>query len=163
MTDSVKELEAQLKEARKSQLFCNFLSPGTLFSEQRRIEIESRDLVKLAAYAKAGVVERHGAKPYGFRFEDGNGKALTGVHWLTGRVVRYDDVPDDKEHQLMRSNMCDPECCVVVENTNSYRFTGEFGEEDILIDWEGNVLCRGNDADIVAYRAAFRESLDAGR
>ena len=142
-TDKVKELEDQLEEAQKGQLFCNYYSPGTFFLEQSRFEVETMDdLAACAARAKVDVKERYNAKPFGFRFEDGNGKSLSGLYYLTGKVIRYDDVPDDKDHSIMRSNMNDPERCVVVENTNSFKHTSHFSEEDVVLDWDGNITRR---------------------
>lgn len=156
MGSKIEELEKQLEEERAKQLRVTYYSPGTLFCEQSSYEIETRDLAACAARAKTDVTERYHAKPFGFRFEDGNGKKLSGMHYLTGKVLTYDDVPDDKEHSIMRSNMSSPDHCVVVENCNSFRFTGEFAEEDVVVDWEGNVIRRGDDADLVAFRADFK-------
>lgn len=160
-TDKVKELEAQLEEAQKGQLFCTYYSPGTLFLEESRFEVETMDnLAACAVRAKEGVKERHGAKPFAFRFTDGNGKSLSGLYYLTGKVIRRDDVPDDKEHSIMRSNMDDPEQCVVVENTNSYKHVSHFSEEDVVLDWDGNIIQRGDDPDLVTYRAKFKKRYD---
>jgi len=159
-TDKVKELEAQLEEAQKSQLFCTYYSPGTFFLEQSRFEIETRSVAACATRAKADVKERHGAKPFAFRFTDGNGKSLSGLHYLTGKVIRLDEVPDDKEHSIMRSNMFDPDRCVVVENTNSYKHVSHFSEGDVIVDWEGNVVRRGDEPELVAYRAEVKKQYD---
>jgi hypothetical protein len=159
-TDKVKELEAQLKEVQKGQLFVTYYSPGTLFLEQSAFEVETRDLAACAARAKVDVKERYGAKPFAFRFTDGNGKSLSGLHYLTGKVIRYDDVPDDKEHSIMRSNMFNNEGCVVVENTNSFKHVSHFSEEDVIVDWDGNVTQRGNDPDLVVYRAEMKKRYD---
>ena len=157
MSNKVKELEAQLREAKKTQLFCVYYSPGTMFTESTRFETESRDLAACAARAKVDVVERHGAKPFGFRFEDGNGVKLSGMHYLTGELRRFDDIPDDKENSIMRSNMRCNDMPIVVENTNSYRYNGEFKPDDVIVDWSGNVIQRGDDPKLMAYRAEFKE------
>jgi len=159
-TDKVKELEQQLEEAQKGQLFCTYYSPGTFFLEQSRFEVETRDLAACAARAKEGVKERHGAKPFAFRFTDGNDKSLSGLYYLTGKVIRRDDVPDDKDHSTMRFNMNDPERCVVVENINSFKHVSHFSEEDVVVDWDGNIIQRGDDPDLVAYRAEFKKCYD---
>jgi len=159
MTD-VEKLEAQLTEAKAKQLFCTYYSPGTFFLEQSSFEVETRDLAACAARAKADVVERYGARPFAFRFTDGNGKVLSGLYYLTGTVLRRDDVPDDGEHQTMRSNMTDPERCVAVENTNSFKHVSHFSEDDVVVDWDGNITRRGDEPDLVAYRARFKAEQD---
>jgi hypothetical protein len=158
----IEELEKQLEAERAKQLRVTFYSPGTFFCEQSSFEVEGRDLSKCAAMAKTDVTERYNAKPFGFRFEDGNGKKLSGMHYLTGRVITYDEVPDDAEHRIMRCNMRDPLQCVVVENTNSFRYTGEFAEKDVILDWDGAIVRRGDDADLVDYRRKFKERYDSG-
>ena len=159
-TDKVKELEDQLTEVRKGQLFVIYYSPGTFFLEQSSFEVETRDLAACAARAKTDVQERHGAKPFAFRFTDGNGECLSGLHYLTGKVLTRDDVPDDKEHSIMRSNMFDPDRCVVVENTNSYKHVSHFLEGDVVIDWEGNIVRRGDEDELVAFRAETKKQYD---
>lgn len=161
MFDKIKELERQLKEARSGQLFCTYYSPGTFLTETSRYEVETQeDLASCAQRAKVDIKERYNATPFGFRFTDGNGKSLSGMHYLTGKVIRFDEVPDDSEHGIMRDNMRGNNMAVVIENTNSYRFTGNFSEEDVIVDWAGNIVRRGNDADLMAYRAEFKKFRD---
>ena len=158
--NKVKELEAQIKEVQKEQLFCTYYSPGTFFLEQSAFEVEGRDLVACAGRAKVDVKERHGAKPFAFRFTDGNGESLSGLYYLTGKVIRRDEVPDDKEHSIMRSNMFDPERCVVMENINSFKHVSHFSDEDVVLDWEGNVVRRGDEPALVSYRAEVKRQYD---
>ena len=47
--------------------FVKFLSPGTLYSESTTLEIDSHNVATAVEMSK-NIVERHGAKPYGFQF-----------------------------------------------------------------------------------------------
>ena len=154
--EKIAALEAQLEKEKAKQLYVVYYSPGTLFAEQSRFKVEERDIAAAAGRAKVDVVERHNAKPFGFRFTDGNGELLSGMYYLTGKLVRYDEVPDDKEHSTMRSNMRCNDMPIAVENNNSWRYTGRFDEDDVIVDWDGNVVQRGDDPELVAYRAEFK-------
>lgn len=151
----IRDLETLLAAERAEELFCVFYSPGTFFPETNSVEVASQeDLVGPCARARE-IVQRHGAKPYGFVFQDGNGKLLSGMHYLGGKLIMYDDLPYDDEYNIMRSNMRDSP--VAIENTNSYRFTGQFFDSSILLDPDtGQVIRRGDDADLVAYREEVR-------
>ena len=157
--DLVPRLENQLRKAKEKQLFANFMSPGTFFSESTRVEVPDRDLGGAAVRAKE-ISERHGAKPYGFRFEDGNGSPLSGVHYLTGEIFRRDDVPDTDENRITRSNMSDPDSSVIVDNCNSWRFRASFRPGDFVIDRKGEILRRGDEPALTAYRQAMRDALE---
>jgi hypothetical protein len=149
-----------------------FYSPGTLFSEASDRSIDSWDTKKAVAMAK-DIMERHNAKPYGFKFEtllvsddvpDGEGGWLktqsktvetSGTHFLTGTLETYDDVVrrnSDKE-SILRTNMHANGYWIVCINTNSYRSTLPFDEKDRIVDMDGNVVERGDDPKYVAYRA----------
>jgi hypothetical protein len=118
------------------------------------------------------ITERHGAKPYGFQFveqivaepiDDGEGGTLrvepkevfrSGMYFIGGKLIRYDDVPDDQDHRIMRSNMRSnrhPICC---ETRRSYRWTSTFKAEDFCVDEDGAITVRGDDDELTAYRAA---------
>jgi len=117
--------------------------------------------------------ERYNAKPYGFVFEtlvtaedvpDGEGGTLrvepkrvarSGVHFLGGRLETYTEVVErnDPKEEILRSNMRGNEQWIVCINTNSYRSTLPFDEEDYIVDAQGKIVERGNDPKHVAYRA----------
>ena len=155
---------------RKHQV--RFYSPGTLFSESSVHDIDSWDTAKAVEMAER-ILERYNAKPYGFVFEtllvaddvpDGEGGTLrveskrvaqSGVHFLGGKLETYDDVVarnDDKEN-ILRSNMRGNEQWIVCINTNSWRSTMPFDEQDCIVDASGKIVERGNDPKYVAYRA----------
>jgi hypothetical protein len=150
--------------------FVEFYSPGTFFPEQSTKPISSWDTAEAVKLARS-VTERHNAKPHSFRFvtclvagpvPDGEGGTLSvepkevaksGLHFLGGRLLRYEEVPDDKEHNILRSNMRCNRMPVVIENTNSWRYTGAFDEDACIVDQEtGKVIRRGNDPDLMEYR-----------
>jgi hypothetical protein len=149
-----------------------FLSPGTFVSEATDKDIvswDTREAVKMAE----SITERHGAKPYGFRFEtwkthtpvsDGEGGTLevkpkleksSGIYFLGGKLETYDDVckRNDPKEEILRSNMKYNEYWVVCINTNSYKSTLPFGEEDRIVDATGTVIEDGSDPKWVKYRA----------
>jgi hypothetical protein len=150
--------------------YVEFYSPGTLFSESSCKPIDSWD-TKQACEMANSIQKRYNAKPYAFRFTTflevqpipyGRGGMLTvepkeiaksALHFLGGKLIRYEEVPDDDEHSIMRSNMRSNNMPVVIENCNSWKYTGEFGPEDCIVDADGAIVRRGNDPDLAEYRA----------
>jgi hypothetical protein len=152
--------------------YVTFYSPGTFFCEQTTKEISCWDAVEALKLAKQ-IIERHGAKPYGFRFEtrlvsspvdDHRGGSLTvnpktisssGIYFITGDLVTIDQVVarSDKDQSILISNMRCNEHFIVIENRNSYLSTLPFSEKDVIVDWEGNIIKRGDSQDLVDYRA----------
>ncbi len=155
---------------RKHQV--TFYSPGTLFSESSTHDIESWDTAKAVEIAET-VLARYNAKPYGFVFEtiivaddvpDGEGGFLkvqskrvekSGVHFLGGRLETYSDVVarNDPKEEILRSNMRGNEMWIVCVNTNSFRSTMPFEEQDVVVNAHGTIVERGDDPKHVAYRA----------
>lgn len=168
--------------ATRTLHYVEFISPGTLFSETSLKPIPYWDTAAACEMAN-GITERHGAKPYGFRFltrieaddvPDGQGGMLkvepkttkTGpIHYLGGRVILFDEVPESEG--ILRSNMRCNRHPVIIENTNSYRFTTFFGPENVIVGPDGAIVRRGDDADLIAYRerknAEFDEELSRYR
>lgn len=155
---------------RKHQV--TFYSPGTFVSESSTYPIESWDPAKAVEMAK-NISERYNAKPYGFKFqtllvhapvEDGEGGRMevpgkvvktSGTYFLTGKLETFDEVEarnDDKE-RILRSNMEGNGMWIVCVNTNSYRSTMPFEEEDKVVDERGVVIEEGNSSKHVGYRA----------
>lgn len=149
-----------------------FLSPGTFVSEYTTKDIDSWDTKKAVEMAES-IVERYNAKPYGFRFEtwkthtpveDGEGGVLevrpklekdSGIYFLGGKLETYDDVVArnlDSE-SILRSNMRGNEYWVICINTNSFKSTLPFGENDRIVDASGVVIESGDDPKWVKYRA----------
>ena len=125
--------------------FVEFLSPGTFVSESTRKEIDSWDVDKAQAMAR-DIVERHAAKPYGFRFLsrtragdelDSKVSAMSGIYYLGGRLRTREEVIADNlpNEETLRCNMQSNNVERVIENNNSWKFTTEFTERDTLLDW----------------------------
>lgn len=163
---------------RKHQVI--FYSPGTLFSESSTHDIDSWDTVQAVAMAET-IRARYNARPYGFVFRtliiaddvpDGEGGFLhvepkevarSGVHFLGGRLETYSDVVarnDDKE-DILRSNMRNNDYWIVCINENSFRSTMPFDEKDFIVNAQGIVVQRGDDPQLVAYRAEQLEKRKA--
>jgi len=121
--------------------YVDFLSPGTFVSEESSAPIEDWDTHKAAQMA-THILERYGARPYAFRFRtmltrdplpDGEGGlfqvqpkevAKSGLHFICGEVIRYDDIPDDdKARRILKANMRNTDCALAVETRNGYRHT----------------------------------------
>lgn len=87
------------------------------------------------------------------------------LHYLGGKVIRYDDIPDDDKNSILRSNMRCNDWPLVIENTNSWRFTGAFHEGEVICDADGSIVRRASDADLAEYRtrklAEFKEQREA--
>lgn len=157
--------------------YVRFFSPGTMFSEESCRPIDSWNIAAAVEMAN-GIKERHAAKPYGFKFvtmlehdpiPDGRGGTFavepkqlreSAMHHFGGKILRYDDVPDDQEHSILRGNMRCNDMPLVIENRNSWRHTGEFKADDVVVEADGSISRRGSDPDLKEYRektlAAFQ-------
>ena len=156
----------------KREHFVEFYSPGTFIDETDVRPIASWDPKKAAKMAQK-VIQRYGARPYGFSFftaivsqpiSDGEGGKLevkpkrvesSGMYHLGGTILSYDDIQkrNDSKDSILLSNMSCNDMWLVVENTNSYRSTHPFNEKDVLVDSDGNVVIEGNSPDLKKYRS----------
>lgn len=105
----------QEKEITMQKHFVEFASPGTFFSESTAKEIDSwsvPDAIKLMA----GIVERHNARPYGFRFytmgrgpDDLNASRTAVSHWhfVNCDILTAEEIlaGTDPEFRIMRLNV----------------------------------------------------------
>ena len=173
-TAEAKPTESQEKTMTKpvEKHFVTFMSPGTFVSEATTKPIEAWATRK-AVEIGDGIVERHGAKPYGFRFEtrlctdpvpDGRGGTLkveqktiatSGMHFLGGRLETLDDVDRraDPKENVLRMNMSGNETWIVCIIDRGYRSTIPFEEKDVIVNASGDIVERGDDAKYVGYRA----------
>ena len=153
-----------------------FISPGTFISETSQKPIKAHSVTDAVKMAK-GIEERHGAKPYGFQFitllcsepiDDGEGGTLkvepkevyrSGTYFITGDVVTLGEVisRNDARDSILVSNMRENDYPIIVENRNSFLSTVPFGEKDVIVDWQGNIVRRGDEAEFRQYR---REKID---
>lgn len=149
-----------------------FLSPGTFVSEETTRPIGSWDAAAASEMA-AGIVERHGARPYAFYFStlltardvpDGMGGLLrveprvlerSGLHFLGGEVLTLAEVEErnDPAEETLRSNMR-WNWPIVCETKNGFRHIAPFSEKDMVVDASGQITQRGDVESRIAYRAA---------
>jgi hypothetical protein len=162
-----------------------FLSPGTLFSEQSDREIAGWD-THAAAQMAGEITERYGAKPYGFYFTeyvtappvpDGEGGTLevrprevqrSAMFYLGGEVLTWEQVQEREAAEpgkwdICLRNMRGNDEPLVIENRNSWRFTGAFDAEDAVVDAAGEVVKRGSEPELAAYRERKLREWEAER
>lgn len=124
--------------------YVTFYSPGTFVSEQTTREVDSWNVEAAVEMART-IVERHGAKPYAFRFTTRGRKDdefepreldSSGLYYLGGKVRSAEDVlaGDDPSEHILRSNVRVNGYKRVIENSNSWRFTGVLGDDDVVLD-----------------------------
>lgn len=156
-----------------------FFSPGTFVSETNEKPVKSWDTEAVTPLWQ-GIEQRHGAKPYGFRFEtrleaeaipDGRGGTLrvepkttasSGMHYIGGDLQTYADIVKANlpGEEILRSNMRCNEIPVILVNTNSYKFTAAFGEEDCVVHPDtGKVLVKGDSPLLTKYRKQFAREM----
>lgn len=147
-----------------------YFSPGTFFAESSSKEFAEIDLKKIATAAKK-VKERHGATPWGFEIvemrrpvEKGEFEVVPktvrqigGRYHLTGELKRYDDIPETEKTHILRSNMWGNDWPIIVENRNSWLSTQPFEQEDVIVDWDGKIVRRGDEPELVAYRKKVKK------
>lgn len=128
------------------QHFVNFLSPGTFVSEQTSKPIESWD-VNAAQDMARGIIERHGATPYGFFFTtrergpddlDSKQTARSATYYLGGTVETAEQVfaRNDPKEAILRSNIRSNGYDRIITNTNSWKFTAGLRPDDVVLDWK---------------------------
>lgn len=161
----------------KRQNYVTFLSPGTFFHEDSTEPIENWD-IEAAIKLSKDVIERYGAKPFGFYFTtmltadpipDGEGGTLKvtpkevarsqGTYFLGGVVENYDTVKEraDPKESILRSNMECNNFAFIITNTNSWKSVHPFGEADIVVDpGNGQILKRGDASEYIRYRADLK-------
>ena len=122
------------------------MSPGTFLSETTEKPVESWDvpLGQIVEMAR-DISERHGAKPYGFRFvtyerrdDELNPRRtkISGIHYLGGKVETLSEIEerDDPAESVLRTNMRCNRYDKVVVNTNSWKFIGPLERDDVVLD-----------------------------
>lgn len=85
----------------------------------------------------------------------------SGMHYLGGELLKFDDVPDDKEHSILRGNMRCNKWPVCIVNRNSWRHTAMFEETDCIVGPSGEIVRSGNDPDLMVYRAEKNAEFEA--
>jgi len=124
--------------------FVTFLSPGTFVAEETEKSITSWNVDEAVKMARK-VIERYGAKPYGFQFstrergpDDLDSKEVkrSGTYWLGGKVETVEDVAsrNDPEEKILLANMRGNGWEKIVTNTNSWKWTQPLYKDDVVLD-----------------------------
>lgn len=157
----------------KTYYLVTYYSPGTFFSESSSYKFTEFNLWKFCQKAKE-ISERYDAKPYGFNFQKleipvdlpkTEGFKVTvepkileksGTFYITGDVIFSENLIG-KDEQILKSNLESNNNGVGIVNNNSFKFRGAFEKDDNIVNWDGLIIRRGNDKDLVAYRKKIRE------
>lgn len=137
-----------------------FMSPGTFVSESSTKSIETPD-VKVAVQMARDIVERHGARPYGFYFEtfatlppvtDAEGNTFevkskklksSGTYYLSGAVVRsLKEVQREQPGSILAENMRCNRWNFVIGIRGGW--TVPMNEEDAVLDETGEIVWKGD-------------------
>lgn len=143
MTDLANGMDHERKYAVE-QHFVVFCSPGTLFAEQTTKPIDSWNVDKAVKMAHE-IVERYNSRPYGFQFTtraraddelDSHEIKRSGTYYLGGQILTIEDVEarGDPDDRILLSNMRGNGYDRIIVNTNSWKWTQPFRDEDVLLD-----------------------------
>lgn len=123
--------------------FVTFYSPGTFVAETTTKPIDAWNVDDAVAMA-ALIDERHGAKPYGFRFttrgrseDDLDSKVIaTGpMHYIGGKVETLAQVEarNDPREEILRSNMRCNGFDRIWSSTRGWKWTQPLNADDVVI------------------------------
>ncbi len=135
----------QPKVSGVHQHFVTFYSPGTFVSETNEKPIDSWDTNKACDMAKS-VTQRYNATPYGFRFStrsrgegdlDSKETHISPMYYLGGTVETLAQVKRraTEKDRILIANMEGNKWGRIITNTNSYRFTANLQEDDVVLEW----------------------------
>ncbi len=156
-----------------------FSSPGTFFCEQSSREFDTLDFPAILAAAKE-IKERYNSAPFGFTYkklqlpdslptvegfevtvEPKTLESTSAMHYITGDLIFARDLPEnDRGRSILKSNLEGNSDGIGIENRNSFLFTGMFEIGDVIIDWDGNIIRRGNDKDLMQIRRENKAMLN---
>lgn len=126
------------------QHFVTFYSPGTFVAETTTKPIDAWNVDDAVAMA-ALISERHGAKPYGFRFItrgreahelDSKVTAESPMHFIGGKVETLEEVEarDDPGEHILRTNMRGNGWRRIWTSTQGWKWTQPLKPEDVVIE-----------------------------
>lgn len=126
--------------------FVTFYSPGTFVAETSEHPVESWD-TDVAVKIAFDVVERYGARPYGFKFStrtrgdadlDSKVSKTSGTYYLGGKVETIDEVRarNYPSERILLSNMERNGYNRIIVNTNSWKWTQPLRKDDVVLDVE---------------------------
>lgn len=131
--------------AKTKQHFVTFLSPGTLCAEESTLRVDSWDVAKAIKMSET-IVERHGARPFGFCFTtrvrrgsqfDSAQETKSGMYYLGGTVRTIGEVRREarSDERILLSNMELNRYRRVVQNNNSWLWTAPLLPGDKVLDY----------------------------
>lgn len=123
--------------------FVTFYSPGTFVAETSERAIPSWDAVVAVAMAKE-ITERHGARPYGFRFTtrartadelDSKVVATSPMHYIGGKVETRAEVEarNDPKEENLRANMRMNDYDRIWTSTEGWRWTQPLDADAVVL------------------------------
>jgi hypothetical protein len=126
------------------QHFVTFYSPGTFVAETTTKPVDAWNVDDAVAMA-AMIDERHGAKPYGFRFTtrgraydelDSKVIATGPMHYIGGKVETREEVfaRNDPGETILRSNMESNGYDRIWTSTRGWKWTQPLQSDDVVID-----------------------------
>lgn len=126
--------------------FVTFLSPGTLVHEQTEKPIASWNVLEALRMASE-IVERYNAKPFAFYFttraraqDDLDSKVVqtSGRYYLGGKIETIQQVREraDPNEDILLRNMEMNGWDRVIVNTNSWKVTQPFEDDDVMLDMD---------------------------
>jgi hypothetical protein len=126
--------------------FVRFFSPGTFIAEQTEKPIDKWN-VNTAMEMAHDIIERHGARPYGFCFItraradnelDSKKVKESGMYYLGGKVETLEDIEkrNDPSERILVQNMKGNGWSKVLTNNNSWRWTQPLNDNDVVLDFK---------------------------
>lgn len=123
--------------------FVTFYSPGTFVAESTTKPIPSWD-VDLAVAMMTDIKERHGARPYGFRFTtrgraadelDSKVIATGPMHYVGGKVETREEIEtrNDPSEKILRSNLRMNGYDRIWRTTEGWGWTQPLSSDDVVI------------------------------
>lgn len=129
-----------------SKHFVTFYSPGTFVSETSERPVKSWD-VDFAVKMAAGITERYGATPYGFKFTtrtrgpkdlDSKVSKSSPMYYIGGKIVTRKQVEkrNAPNEEILRSNMRINNIDRIVEkraDVKGWMWAHELGKDDVVL------------------------------
>ena len=140
------ELIMAIKELKVIKHFIEFYSPGTFVPEITLKSIKDWNISTAKRMAHS-IIERHGARPYGFRFitksrneKDLDSKVIkrSNVYYLGGVIKTLEDVKNENnpKNEILIGNMERNKINRIIENSNSWLSTTTLEKGDIVLDFK---------------------------
>lgn len=126
--------------------FVTFASPGTFVPETSELPIDEWS-VEMALQMAAGIVERHGARPYCFYFStwgrgpldlDSKEVATSPIYYFGVNVLTREDIEarNDPEEKTLRFNMRVNDIKAIVRPKKGWKTSLPLRDGDIVLDAE---------------------------